>query len=81
MHLKQASLFGSRAGLAVGHRVHPLNDSAEVLDKYAKTFGADPAGWRFLREEPARLEPVLKRYDELDEAPGKTLLDCRHACS
>ena len=46
-----------------------------MLDKYAKTFGADPAGWRFLREEPARLEPVLKRYDEWTKRLVKGDLD------
>ena len=72
--LKQASLFGSRVAL-LSVTVDPLNDSAEVLDKYAKTFGADPAGWRFLREEPVRLEPVLKRYDEWTKRLAKGDLD------
>ena len=72
--LKEASLFGSRVVL-LSVTVDPLNDTAQVLDRYAKTFGADPAGWRFLREEPARLEPVLKRYDEWTKRLMKGDLD------
>ena len=72
--LKEASLFGSRVVL-LSVTVDPLNDSSQVLDRYAKTFGADPAGWRFLREEPARLEPVLKRYDEWTKRLMKGDLD------
>ena len=28
--------------------VDPEHDSPEVLSRYAETFGADPAGWKFL---------------------------------
>lgn len=35
-----------------------------MLAKYAKSYGADPAGWRFLRETPEKTQPVLKAYDE-----------------
>lgn len=72
--LKEASLFGNRVVL-FSVTVDPLNDTAEVLEKFAKTFGADPVGWRFLREEPARLEPVLHRYDEWTKRFGRGEID------
>jgi protein SCO1/2 len=61
--LKQERLFGSKAAM-LSVTVDPDTDTAEVLAEYARTFGADPAGWRFLREEAPRLDPVLKAYDE-----------------
>jgi len=44
--------------------VDPYRDSAEVLGRYAGRFGAGSGGWRFLREAPERLRPVLAAYDE-----------------
>lgn len=61
--LKREGLFGGKA-VMLSVTVDPKTDSAEVLQKYAKTFSADPAGWRFLREDPPKLESVLKAYDE-----------------
>jgi protein SCO1/2 len=61
--LKADGLFPARAKL-VSVTVDPKTDTAEVLSRYAKMFKADPAGWSFLREEPERLKPVLKAYDE-----------------
>lgn len=61
--LKQERLFGGKAAL-LSVTVDPQTDTAAVLAKYAGTFGADPAGWRFLRENPPKLDPVLKAYDE-----------------
>jgi protein SCO1/2 len=61
--LKHEGLFGSRANL-VSVTVDPETDTAVVLAKYAKSYGADPAGWRFLRETPEKTQPVLTAYDE-----------------
>ncbi len=61
--LKQERLFGSQAAM-LSVTVDPDTDTAGVLAKYARTFGADPTGWRFLREDAPRLDPVLKAYDE-----------------
>jgi len=61
--LKAEGLFPDRAKL-VSVTVDPKTDTAEVLSRYARMFKADPAGWSFLREEPERLKPVLKAYDE-----------------
>jgi protein SCO1 len=61
--LKEASLFASKATM-LSVSVDPKTDTAEVLAQYAKTFGADPAGWRFLRDSPEKTAPILKAYDE-----------------
>ena len=44
--------------------VDPARDSADALAEYARRFAADGRRWRFLREEPAALAPVLAAYDE-----------------
>jgi protein SCO1/2 len=79
--LKQERLFGSKAAM-LSVTVDPGTDTAEALAKYARTFGADPAGWRFLREDAPRLDPVLKAYDEwtklLPPARGATTAQLDH---
>jgi protein SCO1/2 len=72
--LKQEGLFGRRANL-VSVTVDPETDTAAVLARYAKTYGADPAGWRFLRETPEKTKPVLKAYDEWTKLLPKGELD------
>ena len=72
--LKEAELFGRRANL-VSVTVDPETDSAKVLAEYAQKFGADPNGWRFLRETPAKTQPVLKAYDEWTKLLPKGELD------
>ncbi len=61
--LRKPGLFPQKASM-LSVTVDPETDSAEVLADYAKTYGADPAGWRFLRDEPSRLKKVLAAYDE-----------------
>lgn len=61
--LREARLLPSRVGL-LSVTVDPERDSAETLARYAKGFGADSEGWRFLRESQERLRPVLTAYDE-----------------
>ncbi len=41
--------------------VDPKRDTPEVLRAYARRFRADPARWRFLRVEPARLDALVVR--------------------
>jgi protein SCO1 len=72
--LKEAGLFGRQANL-VSVTVDPETDTAKVLAEYAQKFGADPAGWRFLRETPAKTQPVLKAYDEWTKLLPKGELD------
>ena len=54
--------------------VDPQRDDAKTLVAYAKRFGAGP-GWHFVREEPARLAPVLAAYDEWTRREGSGELD------
>ncbi len=61
--LKGAQLLPSRVVL-LSVTVDPDRDSEEALGRYAKAFAADRNGWRFLRESPERLRPVLTAYDE-----------------
>ena len=72
--LKEAGLFGQQANL-VSVTVDPETDTAKVLAEYAQKFGADPTGWRFLRETPAKTQPVLKAYDEWTKLLPKGELD------
>ena len=69
--LKADGLFPAKARL-ISVTVDPKTDTAPVLAQYARMFKADPAGWSFLREEPARLKPVLKAYDEWTRVLPKT---------
>jgi protein SCO1/2 len=69
--LKSDGLFPEKARL-ISVTVDPKTDTAEVLARYAKMFKADFAGWAFLREEPQRLKPVLKAYDEWTRVLPKT---------
>jgi protein SCO1 len=68
MALLQARL--KQAGVR-NHGVHflsvtvdPVRDSADTLSHYAQHFAIDTGQWQFLREEPERLAPVLRDYDE-----------------
>src|SRR5258708_35892687 len=44
--------------------VDPTRDSAAALASYASRFGADPAVWKFLRDSPEAMTPVLGAYRE-----------------
>ena len=72
--LKEAGLFGKQANL-LSVTVDPETDTAKVLAEYAQKFDADSAGWRFLRETPAKTKPVLKAYDEWTNLLPKGELD------
>lgn len=61
--LQANGLFGERAAM-LSVTVDPATDTREVLAAYAKNFGADPRGWRFLRDRPEKLAPILKAYNE-----------------
>jgi protein SCO1/2 len=72
--LKAAGLFGRRA-VMLSMTIDPETDTAPVLAEYAAQYGADPAGWRFVRETVERTEPVLKAYDEWAKKLPKGELD------
>ena len=55
MGLKQENLFGGKAGM-LSITVDPETDTPAVLAKYAAGYGADSRGWKFLHDEPARIQ-------------------------
>ncbi|MBI5379540.1 MAG: SCO family protein [Nitrospirae bacterium] len=61
--LSRSGLQGSQVQF-LSVTVDPERDSAAALARYAARFGAESDGWRFLREEPERLQPVLSAYGE-----------------
>ena len=42
--------------------VDPERDTPEVLGRYARTHGANPAGWAFLTGTPGEIQDVERRY-------------------
>jgi protein SCO1 len=42
--------------------VDPDHDTPEVLQHYADTFGANPAGWKFLTGTPAVIHDIERQY-------------------
>jgi protein SCO1/2 len=68
--LAGAGLLPSRAAL-LSVTVDPERDDPAALRRHARTVGADPESWPFLRETPDRLRPVLAAWDEWTRAlPG-----------
>jgi protein SCO1/2 len=52
------------APVLVSITVDPDRDTGSALAEYAVRFTADRRRWHFLRDEPARLAPVLAQWDE-----------------
>jgi len=59
-----AALPATERPVLVSITVDPERDTPERLRHYAEQFGADRTSWRFLRDEPSRLTPVLHAWDE-----------------
>ena len=66
--------------------VDPEHDTPDVLQRYARTFGANPAGWKFLTGSPAAIQDIENRYGvfaakssdrELDHTNLTSLIDPR----
>jgi protein SCO1 len=55
--------------------VDPTRDSAQRLQEYAELFGKTDDGWRFLRDEPEEMRPVLAAYGEWVRRLGNGELD------
>jgi protein SCO1/2 len=54
--------------------VDPSRDSATAMANYASALGADPVAWKFLRESPEAMTPVLGAYHEWTRVvPGSDL--------
>jgi protein SCO1/2 len=72
--LKEGHVFGREASM-VSVTVDPETDTAPVLETYANSYGADPSGWKFLRETPEKIKVTLKAYDEWTRRLPKGDLD------
>ena len=53
--------FGSKVFFA-SVTVDPERDTPEVLRRYARAHGANPAGWAFLTGTPGEIQEVERRY-------------------
>jgi protein SCO1 len=54
--------------------VDPEHDSPDVLKRYAETFGADQAGWKFLTGSPDAVRTIERRYGVFaSRAPDREL--------
>lgn len=67
-------MFGRQASM-VSVTVDPETDTAPVLENYARSYGADRSGWKFLREAPPKIKVTLKAYDEWTRRLPKGDLD------
>jgi protein SCO1/2 len=71
----------NRLGAAFGTRiaflsvtVDPEHDTPDVLKRYAQSFGADPAGWRFLTGSPSLIQDLERRYGVFaSKSPGREI--------
>ncbi len=61
---RAAALPSAERPVLVSITVDPERDTPERLRQYAEQFGVDRTSWRFLRDEPSRLTPVLQAWDE-----------------
>jgi protein SCO1/2 len=59
--LESAKLWGTAVEF-VSITLDPTRDTPEVLDAYARRFGADLAAWHFLTGSPERVESVIKSW-------------------
>jgi protein SCO1 len=59
--LKGAKLWGKSVEF-VSITLDPRHDTPEVLRRYARLFGADPAAWRFLTGSPAQVQSVINDW-------------------
>jgi protein SCO1/2 len=72
--LKEAGLWGQRVEF-VSISLDPARDTPEVLERYAKHYGADPAAWHFLTGEPDRVAKVIAAWDMWARVSPSGVLD------
>jgi len=59
--LEKATLWKNSVEF-VSITLDPKRDTPEVLSRYARLFGTDPAAWHFLTGEPAHVGSVIKAW-------------------
>jgi protein SCO1/2 len=59
--LKEAKLWGTRVAF-VSITLDPARDTPEVLQRYARLFGADTSAWHFLTGPSAQVLPVITAW-------------------
>ncbi|HEX7056481.1 MAG TPA: SCO family protein [Bacilli bacterium] len=60
--LKEKHVFGKKVEM-FSITIDPVRDTNKVLQEYAKQFGADKSGWKFLRTEtPKEVRDVAKGF-------------------
>ena len=73
MQDRLGSDFGSKIAF-LSITVDPEHDSPDVLRRYAETFGADQAGWKFLTGSPDAVRTIERRYGVFaSRAPDREL--------
>ncbi|WP_299092208.1 SCO family protein [uncultured Metabacillus sp.] len=55
--LKSQGLFGKKVEL-IAITIDPEHDTAQIIKNYADSFGADPAGWKWLRGNPKKTKEI-----------------------
>ena len=66
--------FGSKIAF-LSITIDPEHDTPDVLQRYANSFGANPAGWKFLTGSPAAIKRVEQQYGVFASTPPDRVLD------
>jgi protein SCO1/2 len=69
--------LGSKFGTKIAFlsiTVDPEHDTPDVLKRYARSFGADPAGWTFVTGSPSVIQDLERRYGVFaSKMPGREI--------
>jgi protein SCO1 len=70
LQLQKEGLFGTEVEL-LAITLDPKHDSIEVISDYARAFGANSNGWKFMRGDPKETKEVAAtfkmKYKKIDE--------------
>jgi protein SCO1/2 len=72
--LEKAKLWRTSVAF-VSITLDPERDTAEVLGRYARLFGADPAAWHFLTGSSQQVEAVIARWGMWVKSTSEGVLD------
>lgn len=72
--LREAKLWKNSVEF-VSITLDPARDTPEVLDRYARLFGADPAAWHFLTGDPSQVASIIKSWGMWVKRDPTGLLD------